>query len=71
MSRINDLASSVYESSAMLTGMQLDLFTQLADGPLTVKDLASKLDVQADRLGILCYALVAAELLTFSDDRFL
>lgn len=70
MSRITDLSTSVYESFAMLAGMQLDLFSLLADDPQTVGELASHLNVRSDKLAILCYALVATELLTVSDDRF-
>lgn len=70
MSRIEDLSSSVYESFAMLSGIQLDLFTHLAECPQTAEDLASQLDVRPDRLSVLCYALVAARLLTISDGRF-
>ena len=60
MSRIEDLSSSVYESFAMLSGIQLDLFTHLAECPQTAEDLASQLDVRPDRLSVLCYGLAAA-----------
>lgn len=67
---ITRLAESVYESAALLAGMQLDLFTLLAGGPLTADDLADRLDVRSYKLSILCYALVAADLLVARNGRF-
>jgi ubiquinone/menaquinone biosynthesis C-methylase UbiE len=54
----------------MLAGMQLDLFTPLKDGPMTAEQLAAALNVKAEKLSPLLYALVAAELLTVDGDRF-
>lgn len=67
---IQTLATAVYPSFAMLAGMQLDLFTPLNDGPMTAAQLAAVLDVKAEKLSPLLYALVAAELLTVEDERF-
>jgi SAM-dependent methyltransferase len=50
--------------------MELDLFKPLKDGPLTIEQLADAMDVQADKLRPLLYALVVAGLLTVEDDRF-
>ncbi len=67
---IEHLATAVYPSFAMLTGMQLDVFTPLKDGPLTAEQLADALGVQAEKLSPLLYALVTADLLTVDSDRF-
>ncbi len=53
----------------MLAGMQLDVFTPLKDGPLTAEQLAAALNVKAEKLSPLLYALVAAELLTVEGTR--
>jgi 2-hydroxy-4-(methylsulfanyl)butanoate S-methyltransferase len=67
---IQQLATAVYPSFAMLAGMQLDVFTPLRDGPLTAAQLADVLSVNTEKLSRLLYALVAAELLTVDGDRF-
>jgi predicted O-methyltransferase YrrM len=55
---------------AMLAGMQLDLFTPLQHGPLSAVDLAMALGVDPERLRLLLFALVAAELLSEDDGYF-
>ena len=50
--------------------MQLDLFTPLNDGTKTSKQLADALGAKTWKLEPLLYALVAADLLTVTDDRF-
>src|SRR5262245_16066881 len=67
---IEKLNSAVYPSFAMVAGMQLDVFTPLKDGPMSVEHLAEALAVQPHKLRPLLYALVAAELLTVEDERF-
>ena len=57
-------------TAAMLAGMNLDLFTPLKDGPLNAGQLASKLGVNASKLGPLLYTLVIAGLLTEEDGAF-
>jgi len=57
-------------TAAMLAGMKLDLFTPLKDGPLHTEQLASKLGVNAGKLGPLLYALVIAGLLIEEDGAF-
>lgn len=64
------LVMGVYPSFALLAGMQLDLFTPLAQGPQTATNLATALDVDGERLELLLYALAAAGLLTVEDGRF-
>ena len=67
---IEKLNSAVYPSFAMVAGMQLDVFTPLKDGPMSVEHLAEALAVKPHKLRPLLYALVAAELLTVEDKRF-
>ena len=68
--RILELQEAGKEWFAMLAGMQLDLFTPLAEGPMTARELATALTVDAGKLGLLLYALVVAGLLTAEDGRF-
>jgi len=56
--------------SAVLAGMQLDLFTPLDDAPLYATELAVALNVDAGKLSLLLYSLVVAGLLTVDDGRF-
>jgi SAM-dependent methyltransferase len=67
---INRLLDAVYPSFAMLAGIELDLFTPLKDGPLTLEQLASATGVQAVKLRPLLYALVVAGLLTLEENLF-
>ncbi len=67
---IDRLRNGVYAPMAMLAGMQLELFTPLAEGPMTAAALAEALGVSAVKLRPLLYALVTAELLTVADGRF-
>ena len=67
---IQQLASAVYPSFAMLAGMQLDVFTPLQEGPLTAAQLVAVLGVHMEKLSRLLYALVIAGLLTVDGDRF-
>ena len=67
---IEKLDAAVYPTFAMLAGMQLDLFTPLKDGPMSVEELAQALGVGPTKLEPLLYCLVAAELLTVEGERF-
>jgi O-methyltransferase domain/Dimerisation domain len=67
---IGRLSNSIYPASAMLAGMQLELFTALAAGPATGVELARRLGVGADKLSPLLYTLAGAELLTLADGMF-
>ena len=67
---IDRLGNAVYPSFAMLAGMQLGLFTPLGKGPMTAEQIAKALDVRANTLIPLLYALVTAELLTVDGDHF-
>jgi len=67
---IQRLQSGVAPALAMLAGMQLGIFTQLADTPLTAAEIAARLDVAEDRLQRLLYALVVSGLLELHENRF-
>jgi SAM-dependent methyltransferase len=67
---IEKLNQAVYPSFAMVAGMQLDVFTPLKDGPMSVEHLAETLAVNPQKLRPLLYALITAELLTVEDERF-
>lgn len=67
---VEELEWAVWPSFAMLAGIQLDLFTPLKDGPMSVAQLAGKLGVEADKLKSLLYALAAAGLLKMENGLF-
>jgi ubiquinone/menaquinone biosynthesis C-methylase UbiE len=67
---IKKLATTVYSSFAMLTGMQLDVFTPLKAGPMSAEQIAEAIGVEASRLKQLLFSLVAAELLTIDGELF-
>lgn len=56
--------SALLPALALLAGRQLDLFTPLKDGPMSAKAIAEVLGVDASKLELLLYALVATEVLT-------
>jgi SAM-dependent methyltransferase len=67
---VESLAAAVYPSFAMLAGMQLDVFTPLASGPLKAEQIAQAIGVGVLKLKPLLYALVAAGLLVMEDELF-
>jgi len=67
---INGHIANVYPALALLAGMQLEVFTPLADGPMTPTALAASLHVNSTKLTPLLYALVTADLLTVNDGAF-
>ncbi len=67
---IEKLGGAVVPSIAMLAGMQLDLFTPLADGPMNVVELAQALGVGSTKLEHLLYSLVDAGLLVVEGQSF-
>ncbi len=69
-STIQGHAYAIYRPMAMLAGMQLDVFTPLAAGPMTAAELSKTLGLRPDKLSPLLYALVHANLLTVAEDRF-
>jgi SAM-dependent methyltransferase len=60
---IDKLEYAVWPSYAMLAGIQLDLFSTLKDGPMSVEQIAHGLGARTDKLRPLLYALVAIGLL--------
>src|SRR4051794_25246115 len=67
---IPKLEMAAHLAFAAMAGLQLDLFTPLADGPRTCQELAAALGVSLASLRPLLYALVLAGLLTVDDARF-
>lgn len=67
---INAHLANVYPALAMLAGMQLEVFTPLADGARDVTALAAILGVAPEKLRPLLYALVTAGLLSVDGERF-
>ena len=67
---IQRLQDAVAPAFALLAGMQLDLFTPMADAELTADELSVRLGVDANRLSRLLYALAATGLLAERDGRF-
>ncbi len=67
---IQRIAETVYPPFAMLAGMQLNLFTPLKDGPMSVEQIAGEISAGAAKLKPLLYALVSAGLLTVEDETF-
>jgi cyclopropane fatty-acyl-phospholipid synthase-like methyltransferase len=65
-----EITSAVHPAFAFLAGTQLDVFSPLQEGPLTVEQLANILGVSAPKLKPLLYALVASKLLVLENDRF-
>jgi SAM-dependent methyltransferase len=67
---IRQLSMAPLPSFALLAGMELDLFTPLAEEPLTAERLADTLGVPSEKLELLLYALVTANLLELEGNRF-
>lgn len=67
---INRLEAGVPPALALLAGMELDVFSQLADGPCAPAAMAANLGLDADRLSRLLYALVLTNLITHENGRF-
>jgi O-methyltransferase/methyltransferase family protein len=67
---IERLKEAADHAHAMLAGMQLEIFTHLAEGPRTSAELADRLGVPEDRLARLLYALAASGLLEVKKGRF-
>src|SRR5271167_521951 len=60
---IERLQAGASEAFALLAGMQLEVFTHLADGPREAGELAAALGVAEERLSRLLYALTICGLL--------
>jgi hypothetical protein len=64
------LTTGVFQSYALLAGMQLDLFSYLQDGPLTPAELAALSGLPTTRLARLLQALAWAGMLTENQGRY-
>jgi len=60
----NKLRRSVDAAFAMVAGIQLDVFTQLKNGPMTAEQVGQAVSAGTGRLRLLLYGLVSAGLLT-------
>src|SRR5690242_5091421 len=67
---INRLRAAADSAFAMLAGIQLDVFTPLRNGPMTADQIAAAIGVSPQRLRLLLYCLVAAELLIEKGGKF-
>lgn len=67
---INKLRFGADAAFAMLAGMQLDVFTPMKDGPMSAEQVADAIGVKVDRLRLLLWCLVAADLLIEKDGLF-
>ncbi len=67
---INRLRNQAELALAMMAGMQLDVFTPLRDGPLRLESSAAALDVDAEKLSAVMFALVAGGLLEHENGVF-
>jgi hypothetical protein len=65
-----ELAGGYWKICALHAGVVLDVFTPLADGPLTAAELAPRLGCDARALGMLLRALAAMELLASSGEGY-
>lgn len=67
---ISRLAYGFMGSKVLFTALQVDLFTQLADGPLTISDLSSATGVAEHRLSTLLSALASLGLVISAEGRW-
>jgi SAM-dependent methyltransferase len=64
------LTAGVAPAFALLAGMQLEVFTALAEGPLTADAAAARLGVATEPLSRLLYALAVAGLIAHEQGHF-
>src|SRR5262245_8948925 len=67
---IEALAQTAYPSFALLAGMELDLFTPLANRPLDASAVARGAGTDPGKTAQLLHALVAIGLMRFDGNRF-
>ncbi len=67
---IDGITNGAFPAFAMLAGIQLDLFTHLALGPMTGQEVSESMGVNEGKLRPLLYALVSAQLLQIEEGRF-
>ena len=67
---IQDVLDGVFPAFALLAGMQLDLFSRLAESPDDAAGLAARLEVRAEKLAPLLYALAVGGWLVEENGTF-
>ena len=67
---VRKLTYDVYPSLAYLAALELDVFTQLADGPLDAAGIAQRIAADPRRIRNLLYVLVETGLLVVDGERF-
>ena len=67
---VDQIRLDVIRGMALRAALQLDLFTPLAERPLTADELGDRLGVQPRRLSMLLYQLAASNYLEIQDERF-
>jgi O-methyltransferase/methyltransferase family protein len=67
---IRNVQRGVFPAFALLAGMQLELFTALAEGPASAAQAAQRLGVREQKLAPLLYALVLTGLVELKEEKF-
>ena len=67
---IDRCTTAVFTPMALRAALELEIFTLLAEGPMTSDDLANALKCNGKRLELLLYALASADFLQVDDGRF-
>lgn len=67
---ISDVAFGFMASKSLFTALHFKLFTHLGDSALTVEEAASRMKVDADRVGTLFTALTAIGLVSFDGEKY-
>ena len=67
---IDNCTQAIFTPMAVRAALQLDVFTPLANGPMTAVELADTLGVDARRLEMLLYQLVVGKFLDIKDGCF-
>ncbi len=68
--RLQRVAKAFWESAALMSGVELDLFTAIANGDDTIDKAAAAMDIEPENAERLMTALTAMELLRRDGDRF-
>ncbi|MBV1869174.1 MAG: methyltransferase domain-containing protein [Marinosulfonomonas sp.] len=66
---LSSIAFSFMASKALFAGLHVDLFSALAEGPMSGEELAGAVDIPLNRIVMLTTALTSIGLLTIDDDK--
>ena len=66
---LSSIAFSFMASKALFAGLHIDLFTVLADGPMTPEAIAEATEVPVNRVVLLTTALASIGILTWADEK--